>query len=268
MDSWRNAGGPACTIRKYQKARSESVQSLVEFTDDVGIPEHLVTDGAGEFTGRATEFVKEARRMRIRLHTLEQGRKNQNQVAEREIGFLAKRWRARMHNKKVPKKLWDFGLVYESELLLVMARGRDRRTGYKEVTGDTADISEWIDFEMYNLVYWIDKPNKPDASDNVRRLVRWLGISHRVGSDMCYWLITESGKLVSKTSVEHVIHDDYLNPEIKKKIDEFNEKLDKRLDDTKFLLEDRPHSVDIDYDDDNHNHGVITNHGVTPSDDE
>ena len=58
-------------------ARSESGQSLVDITDDVGIPEYLVTDGAGEFTGRATEFVKEERRMRIRLYTSEQGRKNQ-----------------------------------------------------------------------------------------------------------------------------------------------------------------------------------------------
>ena len=56
----------------HMTARSESGQSLVNFTDNVGIPEHLVTDGAGEFTGRATEFVKEARRMCIRLHTLEQ----------------------------------------------------------------------------------------------------------------------------------------------------------------------------------------------------
>ena len=249
-------------------ARSESGQSLVDFTDDVGIPEHLVTDGAGEFTGRATEFVKEARRMRIKLHTSEQGRKNQNQAAEREIGFLAKRWRARMHKKKVPKRLWDFGLVYESELLSRMARGRDRRTGYEEVTGDTADISEWLDFEMYDLVYWIDRPNKPDTSDDVRRLGRWLGISHRVGSDMCYWIITDSGKLVSKTSVEHVIRDDYLNPEVKKQIDEFNDKLDKRLDDSKFILEGSPHFTDLDYDDDDHNHGVIANKGITPTDDE
>ena len=101
----------------------------------------MVTDGAGEFTGRATEFVKEARRMRIILHTSEQGRKNQNQAAERELEFLAKRWRAHMHKNKVPKRLWDFGLVYESELFSRMARGRDLRTGYEEVTGDTADIS-------------------------------------------------------------------------------------------------------------------------------
>ena len=121
---------------------------------------------------------------------------------------------------------------------------------------------------MYDLVYWIDITNKPDKSDDVRRLGRWLGISNLVGSDMCYWLITEYGKLVSKPSVEHVIRDDYLNPEVKKKMDEFNDKLDKPLDDTKFLLEDIPHSVDLDYDNDNHNHGIITNHDITPSDDE
>ena len=93
-------------------ARSESGQSLVDFTDDVGIPKHLVTNGAGEFTGRATEFFKETRRMRIRLYTSDQGCKNQKQAVEREIRFLAKRWRACMQKKKVPKRLWGFSLVY------------------------------------------------------------------------------------------------------------------------------------------------------------
>ena len=118
-------------------SRKDAGKSLLEFTDDVGIPDRLVTDGATEFTGRHTEFVKEARRMRILLHTTEQGRKNQDHQAEREIGFLAKRWKLRMTKKKVPKRLWDYGLVYESELLSRMARGSDRRTGYEEVTGQT-----------------------------------------------------------------------------------------------------------------------------------
>ena len=51
-----------------------------------------------------------------------------------------------MHKKKVPERLWDFGLVYESELLSRMTRGRDRRIGYEKVTVDTADISEWIEY--------------------------------------------------------------------------------------------------------------------------
>ena len=125
-------------------ARSESGQSLVDFTDDVVIPEHLVTDGAWEFTGRETEFVKEEHSMRIRLHTSGQGRKNQNQAAEREIGFLAKLWRARMNKKKVPQSLWDFGLVYESELLLRMARSRDRRKGYEVLNCSRRQVRQSI----------------------------------------------------------------------------------------------------------------------------
>jgi hypothetical protein len=47
-----------------------------------------------------------------------------------------------MIKKNVPKRLWDFGFIYEGEILLRMARDIDCRTGYEEVTGQTADISE------------------------------------------------------------------------------------------------------------------------------
>ena len=71
-------------------SRKDAGKSLIDFTDDVGILKWLIMDGAAEFTGRHTEFVKEARRMRIMLQTTEQGCKNQNHAAKREIGFLAK----------------------------------------------------------------------------------------------------------------------------------------------------------------------------------
>ena len=118
-----------------------------------------------------------------------------------------------------------------------MALGKDRRTGYEEVTGKKSEISEWLDFEFYDLVYGYDKPNKPDVSDNVRRMAIWLGISHCVGSEMCYWLITESGKLISKTLVEHVTRDGMLASGIKQQIDIFNTKLEERLDDTSFMVD-------------------------------
>jgi hypothetical protein len=43
----------------------DAAKSSVDFTDDVGIRKDLVTDEAGEFTGKNKEFVKEARRMWI-----------------------------------------------------------------------------------------------------------------------------------------------------------------------------------------------------------
>jgi hypothetical protein len=58
-----------------------------------------------------------------------------------------------MVKQKVPKNLWDYSLVYEGELLSHMARSSDRRTGYKEVTGKTPDISEGMDFAFYDLIW-------------------------------------------------------------------------------------------------------------------
>lgn len=203
--------------------KADTGKSLVNFTDDVGIPERLMTDGVGEFTGKHTEFIKHARHMRILLHTTESGQKNQNYAAEGEIGTLAKQWKLRTAKKEVPKRLWDFGLVYESKLLTRMARGSDRCTGYEEITGQTPDISKWMDFEFYDLVWWIDCPKKPNVNDEVR--------------DLSYWLITESGKIILKTSVEHVICDDYLVADKKEKIDEFNCSLEEALDGTNFHVE-------------------------------
>jgi len=251
-------------------ARTEAAESLIEFTDDVGIPEMLTTDGATEFTGRYTDFVKNARRMRIQLRTSEQGRKNQNHAAEREIGFLAKRWQLRMQKKKVPKRLWDFGLVYEGEILSRMSRGKTGRSGYEEITGDTPDISEWLDFEFYDLVWWLDRPNKPNVTDQTKRLARWLGVSHRVGSDLCYWLVTESGQIVSKTSVEHVTRDDYLENDTKKKIEEFNQRLEERLDDTNFILqgEDGVNLRMLEDITDEDGIGAMAEGGITPTEEE
>ena len=71
-------------------SRKDAGKSLVDFMDDVSIPECLVTNGAMEVTGRHVEFVKEAQCMHIMLHTMEQGHKNQNHAAKLEIGFLVK----------------------------------------------------------------------------------------------------------------------------------------------------------------------------------
>ena len=62
--------------------RKDARKSLIEFTNDIGIPDFLVNDGATELTGKKTEFVKEAQCMHIHLHTTKQGQKNQNHAAK------------------------------------------------------------------------------------------------------------------------------------------------------------------------------------------
>ena len=83
-------------------SKAKVAQALTEVSDDVRIPDTLLSDGAVEVTGRRTDFMKEVNRLKIRLKRSESGRSNQNYAAEREIGELKKRWRNRMLKHKVP----------------------------------------------------------------------------------------------------------------------------------------------------------------------
>ena len=58
--------------------------TLTEFSDDVGIPDSLTSDGAMEVVGPKTEFMKEVNRLKVRLKRAEVGRSNQNYAAERD----------------------------------------------------------------------------------------------------------------------------------------------------------------------------------------
>jgi hypothetical protein len=49
-------------------------------------------------------------------------------------------------------------------------------------------------------------------------------------------LIPESGIVIANTSVQHVIQDDYKNPQIQQQIDSFNAGLAERLDDSNFII--------------------------------
>jgi hypothetical protein len=91
---------------------------LTEFADNVGIPDSLLPDGVPKIVGPRTDFtLKEVIRLKIKLKRSEVGRSNQNYAAEVEIGELKKRWRNCMLKNKVPPRLWNFGLVYETNIL-------------------------------------------------------------------------------------------------------------------------------------------------------
>ncbi len=219
-------------------SKAKVAQALTEFADDVGIPDTLLSDGATEVTGKHTDFMKEVNRLKIRLRRSEAGRSNQNYAAEREIGELKKRWRNRMLKRKVPPRLWDYGLIYESNILNRIPRGQQQRTGIEMVTGETPDISEWIDFEFYDRVWYYDQ-KKIEIDGSGRRLARWLGVAHRVGSDLCYWLLLESGKIIARTTVQHVVRDDYLNDDVKIEVERFDRSVEDRLSDQNFALNDQ-----------------------------
>jgi hypothetical protein len=94
-------------------------------------------------------------------------------------------------------------------------------------------------------------------------------MSHSVGSDLCYWIVNDSGQVTSKTSVEHVTWEDYLSKDTKTRVKEFEKKLREHLDDSNFILQGE-NGVDLkmleDLDDDGV--GAMAEDGITPTEEE
>ena len=89
-----------------------------------------------------------------------------------------------MVSKEFPKHLWYYDLVHKDGIVSRIACGKRGRTGIKEVTGQTRDISEFLEFDFYDCAWWINKNHLSATDDNII-LGKWLGISHKTGSDMC-----------------------------------------------------------------------------------
>ena len=198
------------------KTKASAGEALQKITKDVGVPNTLISDGAREQTGDATKFKEVTKKLYIDTRTIEPFSPWQNQ-AENVIGIIKSKAKRRRIRRQVPKRCWDFGLVWEAEIYCRIA-GTDGRTGLERLTGDTPDISEWIDFEFYDLCwYWT---NQTDANES--KIGRWLGVSHRVGSALCYWILTSTGKVIARTTVQHLTRNEVATADIQNVIRKYH----------------------------------------------
>ena len=235
-------GNLAAVYPTPTKSDRDSTESLRQFTEEIGIPANLKCDMVAAFVGRHTDFQRLVQKLGINMTYAEPYRHNQLQQVNVAIQELKRKWRNKMGSRNVPRRLWCFGLEHQAKLMQFIPRGHNDRSGYKMITGKTPDISEYLDFDFYNLVWYWRTPN-PSLSEHYRELARWMGIAHRVGSDMCYWLMPVSGVPVVNSSVQHVTAEDLRNPQIMERVEDFNTRLNTRLDDTNFILP----GEDIDY---------------------
>ena len=72
-------------------------------------------------------------------------------------------------------------------------------TPIESVTGETVDISEYLDFGFYDRVWYHE-----NAGLGERLHGRWLGVSHRIGSLMSYYILTQTESVISRTTVQIV----------------------------------------------------------------
>ena len=93
-----------------------------------------------------------------------------------------------------------------------------------QVTGETADISEYLDFAFYDRVWWKDNAGLSPAEPG-----RWLGVSYRVGRAMCYFILTQRGTVVSRHTVQRVTSLEMGTPSVKEMFEKFDKGIETKL---------------------------------------
>ncbi len=90
------------------------------------------------------------------------------------------------------------------------------RTPYELVTGQTPDISEYTDYGWYDTVWCFDQEAAFPAEK--RKLAKWLGVVHRVGQALCYYLLLENGHTIVRSMIQPLSQDDNCSETVKEAI--------------------------------------------------
>jgi len=205
------------------RSKSETGTQLLNLIKQVGIPNEMHRDGAPEMSGNSY-FNKLCREHRIRSTFTEPHSPWQNKC-ENTIGVLSKKVKARRARRRIPKCVWDFHIIWEAQIYSRTVHN-NHTTPLEALTGDTVDISEWTEFEFYDLVvYWDDRENEAGQS-----IGRWLGPSHHIGSALWYYILTEKATVLSRTSVQHKTKEEFETIEMKECVTAYHEALNRNID--------------------------------------
>ena len=207
--------------------------ALKQFIADFGVPNQIICDGSKEQTKHGTTFMDQVRKHHIDLHTTEPGRYNQSKV-EGVIRELRKSWFRTMHRKRVPKRLWDYGLMWVSEVRVRTssdAMDLKGRTPLERITGDTVDISEYLDFCFYDWCWYHE-----NAGLGPTKLGRWLGVAHRVGGLMSYWLLTINCTVIARTTIQRVTSLEMQTTHMKERAQAFDEATKAKIKDSEHII--------------------------------
>ena len=207
-------------------SKGKAGDALKIFCREFGIPENLTFDGSKEQNCKGTEFMKQCRRYNINHHTTEPDLHKQN-PAEGVIHQVRRKWYRVMVRKQVPTRLWDYGMRWVTDIMSLTYTSSGDINGcvpLSRVTGETPDISEYLDFGFYDRVWY-----KDNAGLGPQHPGRWLGVADYQGNLMCYNILNQNGAIVSRSSVQRVTQLELQTDEYKTLFHDFDQSIKARL---------------------------------------
>jgi hypothetical protein len=207
------------------KKKSEAHETLDRLFHDVGVPKVLVPDMALELT--MGTFAKKARAAGAQIHPIEPRTPN-HQRCETVTLALKRMFKRAMRKSKAPTRLWDD--CYELQALIYSHIAHDKLALNGEVPqthllGDTADISSIAEFEWYEPVwYWTNNQDDDNYS-----LGRYLGPARDIGQAMTAKVLTDSGRVMVRSSVFPLTEEDKRSEGIALRLGNFDAAIASRL---------------------------------------
>lgn len=211
------------------KTKDQYSNSLMKLIQQWGIPKTLVTDGASEMQkGRGKEIADE---YRVHLKVTVPYSPWQNK-AEGSIRELKRFIRKKIRSKGAPKRAWAYCGRWAAALRRLTALdipSLNGRTSVENVIGSTPDITAYILFDWYDLVYF----HEPTASFPFEKRVlgRLLGVADNCEDVLAYYVMSKSGIAVIRKSVWGVPPEDYSTDAFKADQIELDEAINKRYGD-------------------------------------
>jgi len=205
---------------------SEASNSLVEFIQHVGIPNQLHTDGSK--TQTLGEWRKVVKQYHIKTSETEPHSPWQNR-AESGIRELKRHTCRIMQHASTPTCLWDYACMYVARIRNMMVNqhpAAQGRTPHEIVTGETPDISEYSCFQWYQPIWYLDNASFPESR---KCMGHWLGVSHRVGQAMCFWIPTENGTVISRSSVQAITADELKTDAIREQLVAYDQAINGKI---------------------------------------
>jgi hypothetical protein len=208
------------------KREAEASVTLLKFMQHVGIPSALHTDGS------KTQTLGNWRAL-VKLHHIKTTETEPNSPwqnrAEAGVRELKRHVSRLMGKTNSPLSLWDYCCNLVERIKNLTANNYYASHGptpMEMLTGGTTDISEYMSFQWYQPVWYLDGDSFPNDK---KKLGRWLGVSHRVRQAMCFWILTNNLTIISRTSVQAVTRDELNTTVIRDKLYDLDQRIKSKI---------------------------------------
>jgi len=134
-----------------------------------------------------------------------------------------------MSRTNMPTMLWDYCCQYTVGLRNRLARPLPQlhsRTPHDMITSNTPDILEYLEFMWFEPIWYYEPRVFPEEN---KPLTYWLGIAHRVGQAMCYWILPSTGVPIARTTLQRIPKEERQTNHIISKLEELRRSVDENI---------------------------------------